>query len=289
MARWTRERIIREILRCESEQRKLSSSASGNGVDTKLYQAALRMFGSWRNAVVAAGLPASESRSHREWTASRLLRSIRALSRQPKRLTAEEVRERYGQLVPAARRYFGSWSKALVAAGVTPSRSPNANKWSEAGVMEAILTRAIRNESMEQGAVRPRSLVQASISLFGSWHDAIQLAGIDAADNASTEVFESEVTRPIALVPTVHLSSSEPLNEHRRGTRWSEQEILEALLRRYRSHSSLGVSVVQREHRALYRAARAFYGNWNNALLAAGLVGDGVPKGPIAPANRPQV
>ncbi|MGB2985970.1 MAG: hypothetical protein WBE26_08810 [Phycisphaerae bacterium] len=54
LAKWTREKIIREILRREAAGLPLSLGGSKRGVESNLYQAGSRVFGSWGNAVKAA-------------------------------------------------------------------------------------------------------------------------------------------------------------------------------------------------------------------------------------------
>ena len=55
MAKWTRERIIRDILRREAAGLPLNLGGK-QAVESALYQAGSRVFGSWRNAVMAAGI-----------------------------------------------------------------------------------------------------------------------------------------------------------------------------------------------------------------------------------------
>src|SRR5687767_8013571 len=68
---------------------------------------------------------------------------IRSLARRPRPLSAAEVRRRHGNLVAAARRRFGSWSKAVVAAGVDPVKLRRAPPWTPERIVEAILKRAL--------------------------------------------------------------------------------------------------------------------------------------------------
>ena len=56
MAKWTRENIIREILRREAANLPLHLRHDLQGIDPRLYRAAARIFGGWRNALMAAGV-----------------------------------------------------------------------------------------------------------------------------------------------------------------------------------------------------------------------------------------
>src|SRR6185437_9884302 len=179
MPKWTRQRIIRDIIQREAENVALNCGRRHRGVEPSLYQAASRMFGSWQNAVVAAGFPASRARVKHEWTAARILTVIRSLARRRTPLRAEDVRKRYGQLVPAARRCFGSWAKAVYAAGVDPRKLRYRKTWTKEQVLESILLRAIRNEPLRRRSVEPKALADAGTKLFGSWNAALAAAGID--------------------------------------------------------------------------------------------------------------
>ena len=72
MAKWTRDLIVREILRREAAGLALTVSRKQD-VDWKLYQAGVRVYGSWRNAVEAAGLPPEAARSHDGWPPGKIL------------------------------------------------------------------------------------------------------------------------------------------------------------------------------------------------------------------------
>ena len=87
--------------------------------DPRLANAAIRHFGSWAEAVEAADLTDLVlSKTYRKWSRAAILAEIR------RRLAAGESlssgRRENQRLAHAARRHFGSWSAALLAAGVTP-------------------------------------------------------------------------------------------------------------------------------------------------------------------------
>lgn len=178
MAKWTREKIIREILRRESEGMALDLGGD-DPVGSSLYQAASRVFGSWCNAVVAAGISPDKARAHEYWPPARVLSGIRSLARRKRPLRPTELKRRYRALLNAARRCFGSWRKAVVAAGIDPARLRPSATWTKERIIEAILKRALLNEPLNSHAVEPKSLVNAGTSAFGSWGSALAAAGIN--------------------------------------------------------------------------------------------------------------
>jgi hypothetical protein len=246
MAKWSRERIIREILRREASDQSLDLGAA-DPVESSLYQAAQRVFGSWRNAVVAAGISPNKARVHDPWPPSRILASIRSLARRTRPLQPAEVKRRYEPLVTAARRHFGSWPKAVVAAGVDPEKLRRVSRWTKQRIIEAILTRALRGKRLNSSAVRPQSLVEAGTRVFNSWESALEAAGIDPGQASR---------RP-------------PIRGSR--ARWSEEEILLAVRTRLRENKKMNAAAVEENDGPLYRLAKRRYGSWRGALLAAGL------------------
>src|SRR5690606_12512670 len=93
-----------------------------------LYRAACFQFGSWHQAVTAAGF---DSQPRLRWSRERVIQEIRAWYRAG--IPTKSAWRDNPQLIAAARRYFGTWRSALRAAEVEPPR-----KWSSDRVIEAI-------------------------------------------------------------------------------------------------------------------------------------------------------
>lgn len=272
MNKWTRERIIRDILRREADGLLLTSSATDDGVEQRMYQAASRIFGSWRNAVIAAGLPPSLARTNGEWTPSRIRKVIRSLSRRKQPLRASELKDRYGHFIHAARRHFGSWAKAVMAAGIDPQRMRRSPSWSKERVIEGILTRALRNEPLERRFVQPRAFVEAGTRLFGSWKAALTVAGVAQPTTKPMEQRHTLLSATGILRTSVGSKTDESGSPHHRPhTQWTERQILDAVMDRNRNNQLLYATAVYTENRVLYRAATRRFGNWKNTLIAAGL------------------
>ncbi len=130
--RWSREEITKQI-----------KAHHKNGEDLldpdfklrhrNLYVAACahRYFGSWRRAIIAAGLDHEKMRESRVWTKDRILRTIREMARAGRPLGWAVIEVSCPGVYRAARRRenFGSWQGALIAAGVEPAlrgRRPSA-------------------------------------------------------------------------------------------------------------------------------------------------------------------
>lgn len=260
--RWTRERIIRHILECEAEGRSLTTGRKG--VDHRLYNAARRTFGSWRNAIVAAGIAPERVLSWERWSPAKILAKIRLISRRNRPLSVMEMDQRYGNVVSAARRHFGSWSKAVQAAGVDPTKLKRVVPWNRERVLEAILTRALRSEPLVARLVDPRSLVEAGHRFFGGWQSAVSAAGLDPR---MTEMAprRGQRTRPKRNPAQITATSV-----NRPGS-WSKERVVRVIGLRVRDGKAVNAYAVSRDDSKLYSAARRCFGSWDIAMRAVGL------------------
>lgn len=280
MTKWSRENILRELLRRDDANLPLTSAGKEGGVDHALYQAASRVFGSWKNAVLAAGLPASRSRTNTGWTPGKIIRLIRSIARRKRPLTAQEIEQRHGRITPVARRYFGSWSKAILAAGVDPLSMRREPLWTADRILETILTRALRNESLRRRDIQPRSLAEAATRTFGSWIAALSAAGIDP----NTIVTKTKpLRRTAAGAPKkkprgcTTYQHSNPATERQA---WCDRRILDEIDARVKAGLPLNAFAVHQDRPDLYSAARRRYRNWHATLLVAGLDAARISKKP---------
>ena len=151
--RWTDQGVLTAI-RLRSRHGK-SMTIAANGA---LARAAIRRFGTWNGALQAAGV---ESQVHQTWTPQRVLDEIQALHRCGAFTEGDQIED--SKLMHAARRRFGGWHRALVAAGV---RSPEDDegrrwKWPRRHILEAIQDRYVQGLSMF--ASHDRSLSDAAV------------------------------------------------------------------------------------------------------------------------------
>ena len=251
--KWTREEIIRQILQRDAVGLPLNTGGKSR-VPTALYVAAARVFGSWRNAVTAAGIRADRAFVADSWSLARIFMMIRNLSRRRRPIGIAELDLRYRGMVNAARRLFGSWTKAVVAAGADPAKFQRVVPWTKERVIEAILMRALKNEPLCTRLVQPRSLVEAGQRCFGSWPAAIAAAGLDSLPNTTS----ARVTRQAGL----------PCNPRQTSTK---ESVVAAILDRLGQKKLMSAKSVYDEDRPLYRAASNRFGHWAAALRAAGL------------------
>ncbi len=161
-------------------------------------------------------------------------------------------------LVDRAKALFGSWDEALAQAGLDPEyirkcRAPRFDDETTARdeVKEAIQSRqeegkSLRSTHLQKGPEADERLFRAAQEHFGSWYEALSEAGIDP--------------RTVAHVPKVRYPEAGDV-------------IVEILNRNIRG-KPLNSTRVQKGKEAdfpLFRAAKRWFGNWDEALKAAGV------------------
>lgn len=109
--RWTKEEVLREIRSLSNLSAKFNQRSFPS-----LYGATIRHFGSWKNAIEAAGFHYPEVVKRKMpgyWNKERLIEAIQGLPKKHSNL----VRRKHADLYSAGLRLFGSWEKAVKAAG----------------------------------------------------------------------------------------------------------------------------------------------------------------------------
>lgn len=156
---WTRERLIAKLRRLRSARFRDVLRAA-----PKVYWTAQRLFGSWKAACRAAGLPRERWDRWPEWTRARVLDELR--DRDAVAWSAAPP-----PLYWAAQRLFGSWKRALKAAGLPPATP----KWTPGTVLAALRGRAKAGRSLTSSGVRADDLplYKAVFRVFKRWARAI--------------------------------------------------------------------------------------------------------------------
>jgi hypothetical protein len=110
--------------------REHMETRSKNAVSPALILQAEYYFGSVRKAMSALG---KDQRLLRSWSTARILKMLRRLHRAKAGLAYAEARRSVPALVSAAETYFGSWGRALYAAGIDPNLYFVHHRWRKAG------------------------------------------------------------------------------------------------------------------------------------------------------------
>jgi len=176
---WTPDSVIAALHDIHSTGGDLNHGALAGG---SLTNAAARLFGSWDGALRAAGFAPMEIRLCRKaWTAETIVEEIRL-----RRGRGQAVNS-YGldctSLRNAGYRFYGSWRKALAAAGLDPDkiqkRKCRCKPWKADTVIREIQRKRAAGEPLNTNDISPYSLRMCGVKFFGSWDAALTVAGLD--------------------------------------------------------------------------------------------------------------
>ena len=230
--------VIRGILQRELAGASLHTAAM-RAENRPLFAAAIHRFRTWGAALRASGIDVEDVSGKRKWTPNRVLHEIRQLDSKGVPLNNRSIKRTDQGLTQAARKLWGSWDGALLAAGYDPQTIRRLRSiWTKPETIEALRDHVASGARVIQDALRPRSLAAACRRLFGSFENALRAADLDVA--AET-------------IP-----------------RWSQAAVIDCIRARKNAKQPLNCSAVIREHGALYDAARRYHGSWTRALRAAG-------------------
>jgi hypothetical protein len=246
MPSWDKKRVqrrIKELERCEAGLWKRAVRRA----DPYLQRAADRCYGSYEKAIRAAGISSTALRPppYRQWSPSRITDDLRKLYRRnPRLLKPTNLSQDQHRLLQACRRRFGSYERALAAAGIKYKEVARvtAPPLSAAEIITWLKDlfdkgRDLRYSKLAQS--NPR-LLEASRRCFGSYERAINAAGFDY---------------PPA-----------PPMRH-----WTAAIVLKTIKTLHRQHKDLRYRQFRKARLPLFEAARHYYGTYLNAIKAAGI------------------
>ncbi|MAE40169.1 MAG: hypothetical protein CML07_04490 [Psychrobacter sp.] len=171
--KWSRRRVVEAIQDRHVRGRSIKHADWKN--DRSLACAATRYFGSWYDAVRAAGLAhaVEQSEPRPKWNKEKVIHAIQARHKAGLPLTG--VRNRDASLFDAAVTHFGCWGKALVAAGLKPARR---RSWNPHRVLAEIRARRRQGLPIRNVCTCDAGLALAARRYFGTWQAALDAAGV---------------------------------------------------------------------------------------------------------------
>ena len=234
---WSRDRIVRELRKRKSNGQPLNTRAVQMD-DCRLALAALRKFGSWKKALLAAGMDDDKVRLQRRWSKEDVLRAVKTLYRSGYPMNDQSIRQRDLGLISAGIRRFGSWDETLRTAGIDPPKVRRTRKWTREKVLRAIRQLGGPRRTLEVAQTDP-GLPWIAQKFFGTWRAANEAAGFRYLPRKSVQ-------------------------------KWHPDKILKALRSRARRGLSVNLGATRSEFGGLQKAAGREFGGWLPALRAAG-------------------
>lgn len=147
-----------------------------------VYAAAERIYGSWGNAIRACGLDYKEIKKYKTWTADAVIEAIQALAAEKSPLHSKHIQSLDKALYMAALKRFGSWGKAVQAAGIPYRQVRLRRSMTPEETREKILELFNQNEDLSYTNMRRNHqyLLAAGMKKLGngSWAAARVACGI---------------------------------------------------------------------------------------------------------------
>jgi len=194
----------------------------------------------------------------RKWSAEIVISAIKRLRKQGKPLNPSYISKHYKSLETAAYSYCGSWKSAVEAAGIPYDsvvywrRKPTNKKWSAEAVVSKIKELHKQGTPLNPGYVQEHysTLETAARTYCGGWEKAVEAAGIP---------YSSVLTR----------------------TRRSKDSIVDRIKALAKDHP-LNARSVEKIDPNLAKAARKYFGGWDEALKASGFDPSKIRLKPVA-------
>ena len=249
--RWSKEKVLGKILQLRQAGENLNARYINDNYPS-LHWAAGKYFGSWGNAVNEAGLDYEAINLYSKWSKQKIIDEILKLYESGEKLNHAHVNKIYPALTAAVlnKNYFGSWKKAVEAAGLDYDGIREAigikktEEWSKEKIVDEILELYNSGDDLNANNMRKVNIALYGAAVnkryFGSWEKAIETAGLD-------------------------------YDEIRRYQQWNKQKIIDEILRLHKAGEDLSYMNIRKDYRALISAAFNYFGNWENAISASGL------------------
>jgi len=175
---WTRKDVI-DLIRTRAAAGL--PIASYNVVPASAEVASRRLFGSWKAALRAAGVP-NPSVEYPVWTEVSVVEAILIRQQASEPLHCLAAAQQTPRLYDGARRCFGSWRQALRAAGIDPESVRRRRRpWTSEEIGACLSLRVREGKDVSRASHHPQSFMKAARRLFGSWDKALDAAGVPLA------------------------------------------------------------------------------------------------------------
>ncbi len=278
--KWSKDLVIQEIRKRATDRRKLRKTQYE---DKPLYSSARRYFGSWGNAVKAAGF--SLSVEDYFYSLDQVQLKIVELYERGDSMRLHSHKDE--KLKRSVIKHFGTWSRAVKSLGLDAELK---RTWTNQKVIDALRHRWANGRDLARTRFEDPGLVSAACTRFGGWVKALEAAGFQG--QVHTRWTDEQLLDALRLYATNH--SSKPITVHNRKladmartrfgslTRafananvppsrdlWNKERVVLEIMRRYQSgeHGDTeGFGDLK-----LAKASRRHFGGWAEAVEAAGL------------------
>jgi hypothetical protein len=180
---WDKDRILNTLRALYREGKDISYNRLAKKMQS-LVSAAAYHFGSYRKAVERAGIDYAEISRRPRWTKPLIIKLIKQAYRKNIDLHWSAVTRRRDDLGRAAfaslqPRLFGSWDRALHAAGLDADQISRYRKWDRSTIVAELKERFSDEEALNSGALQrdDPGAHAAAVRHFGTYDAALKAAG----------------------------------------------------------------------------------------------------------------
>lgn len=238
---WTDENIVKEILQL-NEQGVALNAKNVDEVFPSLRSAAKKNFGNWRVAIEKSGLNYDHIKKTKPRTKESIIKELLKRKNNNLPLSQTELQKDNQALFSACVNHFGSYEKALNRIGVNYSEVRIIKKWTKETVIDALNERIESKLSLAPTEVSrdDRYLYCACSRIFGSYEAALEEVKVE---------YQSELK-----------------NQY-----WSKNSIIKEIVSLNKQQIPLNSTFMESKYPSLYAACRNHFGNYQEAILQAGL------------------
>lgn len=177
---WTKQSIVAALQRLEGKRADLSYTGLAKR-NQRLLSAAAYHFGSYRTALQRAGLNADHVSRRPRWSKQLVIAAVKLAKRKELELNWSAVTGRGDELARAAFaavRLFGSWDRALHAAGLHAEDVARYRAWDRATIAYELKTLHQNGDDVRSGTIQTEDpgLHAAALRHFGSYKAALRAA-----------------------------------------------------------------------------------------------------------------
>ena len=243
---WDKVKIRQALIKLHKQGADLSYNGLAKKMQS-LVSAAAYHYGSYRGAVEAAGIDYAEVVRRPRWSKTSIVQLLKEAKRAGEELHWSAVTKRRDELGKAAfaslqPRLFGSWDRALHAAGLDSDHVNRYRKWDRNTVIAELKSRAREGDALNSGAIQREDpgLHAAAVRHFVGYDQALRAAKLDPVKVRQRKV-------------------------------WEKSDVVRGLKQAKKLGKSLSDSALRRDQPALYGAAIRLFGSFTAARTAAGI------------------
>jgi len=244
--RWDKDKVLAALRKLHRAGANLSYNSMA-GKHSAVLSAAAYHCGSYRSAVQQAGIDYRDVLRRPRWSRQSIIALIKKARRRGSELYWSAVTRRGDELSRAAfaslqPRLFGSWDRALHAAGMDADDVSAYRTWDRNTALFEMRSRYQAGELLSSGAVQrdDPALHAAALRYWRSWDNALRAAHFN----------------PAAM---------------RQRRKWSRADVMAGLKKAQRRTGHVSDSSIRRTDPALHGAAVRLFGTFTAARAAAGI------------------